>query len=91
MVIVKESSFSDLFEETIALLNFEDQYVVLTFKKQFSVGRSKHYRKGESLIYEIFSQHDLIDFKSKMNVKKLPCELVYNEQFLKIFYYMGGV
>lgn len=90
MIIIKESSFNDLFAEKIALLSLEDNYIILTFVKPFSIGRGKNYKKGETIFYEIFSVKDLHDFKNKLNIKSLPTELVDNEQFLKVFYFMGG-
>ena len=90
MVIIKESSFCDLFEETVALLELEDRFIVLTFVKPFSIGRGKNYKKGESIVYEIYSSKDLTEFKIKTGIKKLPCELA-GELFKKVFYFMGGM
>ena len=46
--------------------------------------------KGDTLTYEVFSPKDLNEFKQKTGIKQLPCELVNNETFKKVFYFMGG-
>ena len=92
MIVVKEASkaFNDLFAEKIADLYIEDRYIVLEFVKPFSIGRGKNYKKGNQLYFEIFSPKDLTEFKQKTGIKQLPCELFDNEQFKKVFYFMGG-
>lgn len=92
MIVVKEASkaFNDLFAEKIADLYLEDGYIVLEFVRQFSIGRGKNYKKGNQIFYEIFSPKDLNEFKQKTGIKQLPCELVDNEQFKKVFYFIGG-
>lgn len=92
MIIVKEASkaFNDLFAERMADLYLEDRYIVLEFVKPFSIGRGKVYKKGNQLYFEIFSPKDLIEFKQKTGIKQLPCELFDNEQFKKVFYFIGG-
>lgn len=91
MVIIKEANpFNDLFAEKMAKLKMIDRYIVLEFLKPFSIGRGKNYRKGDTLTYEVFSPKDLNEFKQKTGIKQLPCELVDNELFKKVFYFMGG-
>lgn len=92
MIVVKEASkeFNDLFAEKIADLFLEDRYIVLEFVKQFSIGRGKNYKKGSQIYFEIFSPKDLNEFKQKTGIKQLPSELFDNEQFKKVFYFMGG-
>ena len=92
MIIIKEASkaFNDLFAERMADLYLEDRYIVLEFIKPFSIGRGKVYKKGNQLYFEIFSPKDLIEFKQKTGIKQLPCELLDNEQFKKVFYFIGG-
>jgi len=91
MVIIKETNpFNDLFAEKMAKLKMIDRYIILEFLKPFSIGRGKIYRKGDTLTYEVFSPKDLNEFKQKTGIKQLPCELVNNETFKKVFYFMGG-
>jgi len=91
MAIIKETNpFNDLFAEKMAKLKMIDRYIILEFLKPFSIGRGKNYRKGDTLTYEVFSQKDLNEFKQKTGIKQLPCELVNNETFKKVFYFMGG-
>ena len=91
MVIIKETNpFNDLFAEKMAKLKMIDRYIILEFLKPFSIGRGKNYRKGGTLTYEVFSPKDLNEFKQKTGIKQLPCELVNNETFKKVFYFMGG-
>ena len=65
MVIVKEAvgskQFNDLFAEEIAELYLENSHIVLEFLKQFSIGRGKVWKKGNTLRYEIFTPKDLKD------------------------------
>jgi len=90
-MIIKESNpFNDLFVEKIADLDFDGHGVELVFVKPFSIGRGKNYKNGSSLYYEIFSPKDLSEFKHKTGIKQLPCELFDNEQFKKVFYFIGG-
>jgi len=42
------------------------------------------------LMYEVFSPKDSNEFKQKTGIKQLPCELVNNETFKKVFYFIGG-
>jgi hypothetical protein len=91
MIVVKESkAFNDLFAEKIAKLYLEDSYIVLEFIKPFSIGRGKNYKVGNTIYYEIFSPKDLNEFKQKTGIKQIPCYLFDNEDFQKIFYFMGG-
>jgi len=91
MAIIKETNpFNDLFAEKMAKLKMIDRYIILEFLKPFSIGRGKNYRKGDTLTYEVFSQKDLNEFKQKTGIKQLPCGLVNNETFKKVFYFMGG-
>ncbi|MCK9439644.1 hypothetical protein M0Q39_06315 [Patescibacteria group bacterium] len=91
MVIIKETNpFNDLFAEKMAKLKMIDGYIILEFLKPFSIGRGKNYRKGDTLTYEVFSPKDLNEFKQKTGIKQLPCELVNNETFKKVFYFVGG-
>ena len=91
MVIIKETNpFNDLFAEKMAKLKMIDRYIILEFLKPFSIGRGKNYRKGDVLMYEVFSPKDSNEFKQKTGIKQLPCELVNNETFKKVFYFIGG-
>jgi hypothetical protein len=92
MVIVKESrkEFDNLFEDEKAILDFEEKYITLTFSKQFSIGKGKVYKKGESLFYEIFNNKELKDFVRRFDIKKFPMKIYNNDLFLNLFYFMGG-
>ena len=92
MVIVRESrkEFDNLFEDEKAILDYKEKYITLTFSKQFSIGRGKVYKKGESLFYEIFNNKELKDFVRKFDIKKFPIKIYNNDLFLNLFYFMGG-
>jgi len=92
MVIVKESKkeFDNLFEDEKAILDYKGKYTIPTFSKQFSIGRGKVYKKGESLFYEIFNNKELKDFVRKFDIKKFPMKIYNNDLFLNLFYFMGG-
>lgn len=92
MVIVKESrkEFDNLFEDEKAILDYKEKYITLTFSKQFSIGRGKVYKKGESLFCEIFNNKELKDFVRKFDIKNFPIKICNNDLFLNLFYFMGG-
>lgn len=92
MVIIKENrkQFDNLFEDEKAVLDYQEKYITLTFSKQFSMGRGKTYKKGESLFCEIFERKDLQSFVRKFSIKKFPMKIYDNDLFLNLFYFMGG-
>ena len=91
MVIVKESrkEFDNLFEDEKAILDYKGKYTTPTFSKQFSIGRGKVYKKGESLFYEIFENKDLQYFVRKFSIKKFPMKIYDSDLFLNLFYFIG--
>ena len=92
MVTVKESrkEFDNLFEDEKAILDYKEKYITLTFSKQFSIGRGKVYKKGESLFYEIFNNKELKNFVGKFNIKKFPMKIYDNDLLSNLFYFIGG-
>ena len=88
MALVKE--FDNLFEDEKAILDFKEKYITLTFSKQFSIGRGKVYKKGESLFYEIFNNKELKNYRTrKFDIKKFPMKIHNNDLFLNLFYFIG--
>ena len=92
MVIVRESrkEFDNLFEDEKAILDYKEKYITLTFSKQFSIGRGKVHKKGESLFYEIFNNKELKDFVRKFDIKKFLMKICDNDLFSNLFYFIGG-
>ncbi len=92
MVIIKENrkQFDNLFEDEKAVLDYQEKYITLTFSKQFSIGRGKSYKKGESLFYEIFNNKELKNYRTKkFDIKKFPMKIHNNDLFLNLFYFIG--
>jgi hypothetical protein len=85
MIIIKEAFFQD----RLGVLEIKDDYIVLTFDKQFGSSRNK-FNEDDYIEYQYMSSSELTHFKNKFKITRLPFEIYDEYKLQDIYDYLRG-